>query len=112
MKGELEMKIKILTPDNDVEWRDFIDRMMLHLHIRDVPGDEDYFMTDCDGTFKMSRNILKNRFFDFDEESTIEFFQKKLQCYCDCEVFEKHPMSTLEKKEFYNKRELELESNN
>jgi len=102
-------KIKILTPDDDKEWRDFIDRMMLHLHIRNNPEDDDYFITDCDGTFRMSRNLLKNRFFEFDEEATISFFQKKLKCYCDCDVFDKHPMSTEEHKEFYNKKELELE---
>lgn len=103
---------KILTPDNDVEWRDFINSMILHLNIHGNPDDEDYFLTDCDGTFRMSRNILKNRFFKFDEDLTIRHFQNKLKCYCDCEVFEKYPMSTEEKKEFHNKRELELESNN
>jgi hypothetical protein len=89
---------KILTPDND-EWGEFINRMILHLDIRENPEDKDYYFTDCDGTFKMSRNLLKNRFYEFDEEATIQFFQKKLNCYCDCDVFDKHPLSTKERKE-------------
>ena len=79
-----------LTPLNP-EWDEFIDRLMLHIAIRENPEHHDYYHTDCDGSFRISRNIIENRFSEMDIESTIDYF-KKNGWYCDCDVFDGCPL--------------------
>jgi hypothetical protein len=78
----------VLTPLKP-EWKKFTNELVFHLHIVDC-GD-DSWNSSCDATFRISRNIIENRFPQFNVEKTIDYF-KKSQWFCDCDVFSESPM--------------------
>jgi len=82
------MKENVLTPLKP-EWVIFTNELTHHLHIYDC-GDN-CWNSSCDGSFRITRNLLKNRFPEFDVEETIEYF-KMSQWFCDCGVFGESPM--------------------
>lgn len=80
-------KIKLLTPD-DENWEEFTNRLTIHLNIRENPEVKDCYISDCDGSFKITRNILENRFREmYDVEWTIMHLIT-MGYYCDCDVFD------------------------
>jgi hypothetical protein len=81
-------------PDNTLtplkpEWDMFTSELCHHLNFPDPDSGLHY--SSCDGSFKISRNIIENRFPKFDLEATINYF-KKSEWYCDCEVFCENPV--------------------
>lgn len=87
-KGETEMRGNTLTPLKP-EWQSFTTELVQHLRIYDC--DDGCWNSHCDGSFKITRNLLENRFPDFDIDATIEYF-KKSHWFCDCGVFCESPM--------------------
>lgn len=79
----------VLTPLKP-EWKEFTNQITLHLNIINS-DDGEYFNTCCDGSFKIARNLLENRFPEFDLEATITYF-KKSQWFCDCDLFSESPL--------------------
>jgi hypothetical protein len=73
----------IFTP-LDPRWDDFTSSLCFHLNIHD--GYDGEPVSTCDGSFRLSRNILENRYPDVDVEKTLEYF-KTMDSFCDCEVF-------------------------
>ena len=80
-------KSKVFTP-LDPRWDDFTSALCYHLNIHD--GYDGAPISNCDGSFKYSRNLLENRYPEVDIEKTIEYF-KTMECFCDCEVFFEQP---------------------
>ena len=75
----------LLTP-RDPRWDRFIGSIYHHIRIRDDYDDPDLWMSDCDGSFRVTRNIIENRFPELDVEATLDYFRKMDWC-CDCELF-------------------------
>jgi hypothetical protein len=88
----MTIKKKILTP-MDERWDEFMSSLMSHLNIQEEYDNYDemvHFSTGCDASFRITRNVLKNRFSGYDCEATIGYFQKN-EWYCDCETFLNSP---------------------
>ena len=80
-------KGKIIFTPLDSRWDEFTDALCFHLNIHD---DDDHATSNCDGSFKFTRNLLANRYPEVDIEKTIEYFRTAL-CYCDCDIFFEWP---------------------
>jgi hypothetical protein len=78
----------VLTPLKP-EWKKFTIELTSHLHV--IECKEDYVDTCCDGSFKICRNILENRYPQFDMELKISYF-KQNHWFCDCYVFHESPL--------------------
>jgi len=78
----------ILTPMNP-KWERFEREVTHHLGIYECQ--DDTLNTRCDGSFKIARNIITNRFPEIDLEATIAYF-KKSEWFCDCELFFSAPV--------------------
>lgn len=90
MEGKIEsIPDNVLTPLKS-EWEEFTRQIVIHLNIVDTP-DEEYYHTCCDGSFKLTRNIIETRFPEFDIEATIAYF-KKSEWFCDCDIFSESPI--------------------
>lgn len=75
----------ILIPTNP-DWDEYIERLIIHARIRENPEHPDYYISDCDGSFRVTRNILTNRFPEMNIKKTLEYL-RKMEWYCDCDVF-------------------------
>jgi hypothetical protein len=84
--------MQILTPDVSPEdFNRFKGLLFDHLHVRDARLDNDpIFINDCDSTLRLTRNILKAHFPEYDTAGTISYFEK-MMWGCDCQVFYKSP---------------------
>jgi hypothetical protein len=83
------MTKKLFTP-MDKRWDDFVSALIAHLNVRDHPDYEYGFMSDCDGSYRISKNLLAGRYSDVNVTSTISYFQMS-GWMCDCEVFSCSP---------------------
>jgi len=83
--------IKILTPEDCMMWRDFINDLYAHLQFHEGRMFDDIvYLSCCKSTHEMTRNILVANFPEYDAEATILYF-KKMGWNCDCKVYLESP---------------------
>lgn len=84
--------MEVLTPMKK-EWEAFQLQLYTHLRIHEEPMwdmDEPTILTECDSTFRITRNVLTAHFDMYDLEGTIAYF-KKSGWNCDCQLYSDAP---------------------
>jgi len=77
-------KSKILTP-LDPRWDEFAASLMFHLNIGEC-GDCGQPISLCDGSFRLTKNIIASHFPEVNIADTLDYF-RQMNCFCDCEIF-------------------------
>lgn len=90
MRIRINSRKKLLLTPTDPRWDDFTDRLIRHLHLEENSEHEGYFWDDCDGSFRLCRNIIQDRFPEVDVEATLNYF-RQMEWFCDCDVFTNCP---------------------
>ena len=81
----------ILTP-LDPRWEPFVISLFRHLCPRTAwDGDEEIPMSDCDGSFRIARNILTEQFPEMDVSENLNYFRAN-RWFCDCTVMHGCPV--------------------
>ena len=81
-------RTKVFTP-LDTRWDEFTTSLCFHLAIRECE-DCGAPITNCDGSFQLTRNILESRYPEINIQKTLDYF-RTMNCFCDCEIFFEQP---------------------
>ena len=84
----INTKTKIFTP-LDPRWDEFTDSLCFHLSIRECE-DCGGPVTNCDGSFKLTYNIIESHYPEINIQKTLDYF-RTMNCFCDCEIFFEQP---------------------